>query len=232
MGSGTVQPWPSPSPVLPLILPTPLPPCGSTSSCRAALKHSSSRVQSPLLLPSQLPQAASVPALLGTRAGPPRLQGLPQARRAPSLSEGFPAGETPSDCSAHRTMAVHVPNRATQNVLLHLQTCSGPGHSQVGGNSWAAPKRSNVEGMGPLLTPLCPLSAGTAPGGRQVDTGAGGQIQFAGMHPTKTAGTAVLGSSNHTVCQAPEAKEAEARAQVECRYVLVQVFGVLKRKVR
>lgn len=126
----------------------------STFSCRAA--HKAQPLPGAILSacsPPQLSQVALAPALLVTRAGPQQcswtpwlawLEGLPQ--RAPSLWEGFPAGEKPSDrsgplnngCShSQQSDAEHFPP-PTNLLRAWALTC--------GDNSGAAPKRSILTG--------------------------------------------------------------------------------------
>lgn len=162
----------------------------STSSCRAA--HQAQPLSGAIpsaCSPPQLPQAPLAPVLV-TQAGPQQCSWVPSLARleglsqwAPSLSEGFPAGEKPSDLSVPLNNDC---SHSQQSIFLHLQTCSGPGHSQAVANSWAALKR-NMGGTASLLTSLCPLSAGTAPGGKAGKHRGclpAANLQFAGMHPT------------------------------------------------
>lgn len=182
----------------------------STSSCRAA--HTAQPLPGAIpsaCSPPQLSQVALAPALLLTRAGPQQcswtpwlawLEGLPQC--APSLWEGFPAGEKPSDrsgplnngCShSQQSDTEHFPP-PTNLLWAWALTCWG--------QQWGSPKEEHFDGgTASLLSPPCPLSVGTAPGGK-----AG---EHRGWVPPpvcwdashiQTAATAMLGSSCHTVC--------------------------------
>lgn len=191
----------------------------STSSCRAA--HQAQPLSGAIpsaCSPPQLPQAPLAPVLV-TQAGPQQCSWVPSLARleglsqwAPSLSEGFPAGEKPSDLSVPLNNDC---SHSQQSIFLHLQTCSGPGHSQAA-NSWAALKRNMGGHSFAVNVPLSfEYRNSTRWEGRETQglpASHKSPICWDASH-MQTAGMAVLGNSNHTVCQAPEPKEAEATAQ-------------------